>query len=253
MDTKHKSSRTAIKLALAAMFAALVFVATYSFVINIPATGGYFNLGEIVIYVAALVFGPLVGGFAGGVGAAISDALVAPQFALGTLVIKALEGVVVGYLGKKTVNKIAASKWWVFAVLLGISVGLLLAITGAVYLSGNVSLYIGIPAPAEPTFSFFVPPELWYALGAVAAILIVYACFKVELQTGWNVFSIIPGGLVMVAGYYLYETLVLGKTAAILEVPLNIGQMLLGLLIAIPISRFVLRSFPQLKSQPATS
>jgi len=105
MEKKH-NTQTTIKISLAAVFAALVFVGTYSFVINIPATGGYFNLGEIVIYVAALVFGPLVGGVAGGVGAAISDALVAPPFAPGTLVIKGLEGAIVGFLGKRQVSQI---------------------------------------------------------------------------------------------------------------------------------------------------
>jgi uncharacterized membrane protein len=239
---------TTFKIALAAMFAALVFVATYTFVINIPATGGYFNLGEIVIYVAALVFGPLVGCVAGGVGAAVSDALVAPQFAPGTLIIKAFEGAVVGYLGKRRVGQITASKWRALAVLLGTGVGLLLAITGALYLSGEVSLYLGIPPPVEPTVSFFVPGEVWYGLGALSALLIIYVCLKVEPQTGWNVFSIIPGGLVMVTGYFLYETLVLGQATAYSEIPLNIGQMLIGLIIAIPITRFVLRSFPQLKS-----
>ncbi len=248
MNLLRDPHKAPFQLALAAVFTALVFVATYSFVINIPATGGYFNLGEIVIYVAAIVFGPLVGGIAGGVGAAISDALVAPQFAPGTLVIKAFEGVVVGYLGKRAVKQITTSKWRAFAVLLGIVVGLLLAITGALYLSGNISLYLGIPAPAEPTFSFFVPAELWYVIGAITALLIVYAGLKVGPQTGWTVFSIIPGGLVMVFGYFLYETLVLGKAAAIFEIPLNIGQMLIGLIVAVPITRVVLRMFPQLKS-----
>lgn len=248
MRKGDRGLNTPLRLALAAVFAALVFVATYTFVINIPATGGYFNLGEIVIYVAALVFGPLVGGVAGGVGAAISDALVAPQFAPGTLVIKAFEGAVVGCLGKRRVSQITRSKWRALSVFLGVGIGLLLAVTGALYLSGNVSLYLGIPPPIEPTVSFFVPSEVWYVLGALSALLIVYVCLKVEPQTGWTVFSVIPGGLIMVAGYFLYETLVLGQATAYLEIPLNVCQMLIGLIVAVPITRFVLRSFPQLKS-----
>lgn len=238
----------ALKVAFAAVFAALVFVATYTFVINIPATGGYFNLGEIVIYVTALVFGPFVGGVAGGVGAAVSDALVAPQFAPGTLVIKGFEGIVVGYLGKRGVSEITTSKWRVLAVFLGIATGLLLAITGVLYLSGDVSLYLGIPAPVEPTVSFFVPMEIWYVLGALSALMIAYVCLKVDPQTGWTVFAIIPGGLVMITGYFLYETLVLGQATAYGEIPLNIGQMLISLIIAVPVTRIVLRRFPQLKS-----
>lgn len=56
------------ELAIGAVFAALVCVATLALTLGIPATGGYFNIGEIVIYVAALLFGPIVGALAGGVG-----------------------------------------------------------------------------------------------------------------------------------------------------------------------------------------
>jgi len=58
----------------------------------------------------------------------------------------------------------------------------------------------------------------------------------------------------MVLGYFLYETLLavlipgLG-IVAIAEIPLNIGQMLVGLVIAVPIMYSVLRVFPQLKSR----
>ncbi len=93
----------ALKVALAAIFAGLVAAATLLFVIPIPATSGYFNLGEVLIYVAALLFGPFVGAIAGA-GAAISDVLVAAQYAPGTLTIKAIEGFLVGFL-TKTLNK----------------------------------------------------------------------------------------------------------------------------------------------------
>jgi len=43
------------KLAIAAVFAALVCIATIIFTVPIPATSGYFNLGETVIYIAALL------------------------------------------------------------------------------------------------------------------------------------------------------------------------------------------------------
>jgi hypothetical protein len=56
------------------------------------------------------------------------------------------------------------------------------------------------------------------------------------------------GGLEMVVGYFLYETLVLGQTTAIVEIPANVGQMMIGLIVAIPVARIVLRSLPQLKT-----
>jgi uncharacterized membrane protein len=86
-------------LAAAAVFIALTFVVTRYTVIPIPATKGYFNLGEVVIYIAALVFGPAVGALAGGLGAGLADVAGGYlQFAPFTLVIKGVEGFVVGRL-----------------------------------------------------------------------------------------------------------------------------------------------------------
>jgi uncharacterized membrane protein len=249
MTKEVKPEEIAFKLAIAAVFAALVCVATIVFTVSVPATTGYFNVGETMIYVAALLFGPFVGAFAGGVGAAISDMIVAPQFALGTLVTKCFEGAIVGFLSKKMFKKASKSSWKIFTVVLGVVIGLLLAIIGSIYYSGEVKLYLGIPPPPpeNPTFTGFIPVELWYFLGGIVAILIVVMASKVEPELGRAVFSIIVGGLEMVTGYFLYEQLILNK-AAILEVPVNIGQMLIGLIVAIPIVKIVQRNFPQLKS-----
>jgi len=172
----------AVKLTLATVFAALVFVVTSQIpLIPIPATGGYFNFGETTIYVAAVLFGPFVGAFAGGVGAGLSDIYLGyVHFAPGTLVIKGLEGVIVGFL--------------------------------------NIKLKL-VPNPT------------------VRAII-----------------SVITGGTAMVIGYFLYETLLATlfpslEIFAIAEIPVNIGQMLIGLTIAVPIMHAVQRIFPQLKSQ----
>jgi uncharacterized membrane protein len=248
MTAKQNPAITPLKLTAAIMFIALVCVVTISFTLSVPVTGGYFNLGEAIIYIAALTFGSIVGALAGGVGAAIADIIVAPLFAPGTLIIKGVEGAIVGFLGKKLVKQTSKSNWRIYTALLGIAVGVLLATTGAVYYSGSVALYMGIPPPPEPTVTVFVPAEFWYLLGSVTALLIIFASFKIEPQLGWTIFSTIIGGLAMVIGYFLYEQIVLGKTAAIFEIPVNIGQMLIGLIIAIPVARFVLRSFPQLKS-----
>jgi uncharacterized membrane protein len=176
MQTNFNRS-SAFKIAVAAIFAALVAAATLLFVIPIPATSGYFNLGETLIYVAALLFGPLVGAVAGA-GASIADALVAAQYAPGTFTIKGIEGFLVGFLTKKLNQKIKS-------------------------------------------------------LTICATIAIVI------------------GGFEMVAGYFLYETLALGYPVALaaVEIPFNIIQMLIGLIIAVPIMHAVLRIFPQLKSQ----
>lgn len=88
------------RLAGSAIFVALTFVITRFTVIPIPATKGFFNLGEVVIYVAAITLGPLVGLLAGGIGSALADLVAAPQFAPFTLVIKGIEGYLVGRLAQ---------------------------------------------------------------------------------------------------------------------------------------------------------
>jgi uncharacterized membrane protein len=63
--------------------------------------GGYFNLGDVMIFVAALTFNPLIGGVAGGIGSAIADIIGFPLFAIPTLIIKGLEGIIAGLITDK--------------------------------------------------------------------------------------------------------------------------------------------------------
>ncbi|MCW4016466.1 MAG: ECF transporter S component [Candidatus Bathyarchaeota archaeon] len=92
--------KTAIQISLMAVMSALVSVGTL--IVQIPNTmGGYFNVGDVMIFVAALTFGPLVGGVAGGLGSAIADVISFPVFAVPTLVVKGLEGLLAGLVTSK--------------------------------------------------------------------------------------------------------------------------------------------------------
>jgi len=93
-----------LQLILTAVFAALVAAATMIIRIPIPATTGYFNIGDAMIFIAALLFGPIIGGVAGGFGSAIADIIGYPLFAPYTLVIKGVEGWLVGKLTRRTLN-----------------------------------------------------------------------------------------------------------------------------------------------------
>jgi uncharacterized membrane protein len=245
--TKENSAKMTVKSAIAAVFAALVCVATLILIVNIPATAGYFNIGETMIYVAALVFGPLVGAFAGGVGAAIADLLVYPVFAPGTLIIKGCEGAIVGFLNKKMLKQTSTANWRTCTILLGLLVGMSLAVIGSIYYQ-NADVYLGFPQPQIPTISFSIPVGVWYFVGGILALAVALMGFKLEPESGRAVLSILIGGLEMVVGYFLYEQLVLGKTAAIVEVAANIVQMLVGLIVAIPIARVISRRLPRSRS-----
>ncbi|TFG05382.1 MAG: ECF transporter S component [Promethearchaeota archaeon] len=87
-----------MKIVLTSIMTALVCVATLILYIPIPNTpGGYFNVGEVIIYLTAILFGPIIGGLAGGAGAALADVFVAPQYAPGTFIIKFCAGFIIGY------------------------------------------------------------------------------------------------------------------------------------------------------------
>ncbi len=104
-----------IIIAISAMMASIVAVATYIIQIPVPQTGGYLNVGDAMVFTAALIFGPIVGGFAGGIGSAISDLAGAyAYFAPITLVVKGLEGTLVGLVG-------SGKSWWrdIVAVVIG--------------------------------------------------------------------------------------------------------------------------------------
>jgi len=85
------------EIAISAVMAALVCATTLLIQIPIPATQGFFNVGDAMVMVAAITFGPIVGFFAGGLGSSLADLLggwyVWVPF---TLVIKGLEGFLAG-------------------------------------------------------------------------------------------------------------------------------------------------------------
>ncbi len=96
-------------IALIGVFAALTCIFTMLISIPVPATGGYINLGEVGVMISGLLFGPVVGAFAGGIGSGLADIFLGyTSFAPATLIIKGLEGFIVGLLAdpKRTHERI---------------------------------------------------------------------------------------------------------------------------------------------------
>lgn len=94
-------------IGIVAVFSALAFVATRFLQIPILQTGGYLNFGEAIIYIAAIFFGPAVGGLVGAIGPALAD-VTSPYaaFAPFTFMIKGLEGFIVGKISSTTQSKV---------------------------------------------------------------------------------------------------------------------------------------------------
>jgi uncharacterized membrane protein len=95
---RKEASSTAI-IAMAAVMAALVCITTMLIQIPIPATEGFFNIGDAMIMIAALTGGPIVGAFAGGIGSSLADLLGGWYiWVIPTLIIKGTEGVLAGWI-----------------------------------------------------------------------------------------------------------------------------------------------------------
>ena len=94
------NQKAVIQLSLMAVMSALVTVGTL--IVQIPnGMGGYFNVGDVMIFITALTFNPFIGGVAGGLGSAIADIIGYPIFALPTLIIKGCEGLIASLIANK--------------------------------------------------------------------------------------------------------------------------------------------------------
>jgi uncharacterized membrane protein len=244
-----------VQLSLAVVFTALVFVATTVFSVYVPQTRGFFNIGEIMVFATALLLGPTIGAFAGGVGSMLADFFLGYwYYAPATLVIKACEGEVVGLLARRKLATLTRFQWRIFTFLTGLSIGLLLAGVGSVYYSGQVELYLGFPPASTPSMILDVPKEIWYVLGGIVLLALAFSGFVFEPEFGWLTFAILTGGLVMVAGYFLYQQFIIGplfgiSVLAVAEIPINLGQMLIGLVVSIPLVKTIWRSMPSLRAK----
>jgi uncharacterized membrane protein len=95
-----KKENAPVHLSLLVIMISLVTVGTL--VIRIPnPMGGYFNVGDVMIFVCALTFNPIISGISGGVGSAIADIIGFPVFAIPTLIIKGLEGFLASLITNK--------------------------------------------------------------------------------------------------------------------------------------------------------
>lgn len=113
------------RTALLGLFGALVIVATAVMRFPVPTFNLYFNLGEAVIYLTALLFGGPSGAIVGGVGSALADVLGGyPVWAPITLIIKGIEGYVVGKMAERV------SAVWAVAL------GALIMMTGYAFTAG---------------------------------------------------------------------------------------------------------------------
>ncbi len=237
---KRRSSVTLFVEAI--VFTVLVFAVTIVIQVYQPATGGYFNLGEAIIYIAAMVSTPLVAGIAGGVGASIADAVTGYGiFAPATLVIKFTEGLIAGILTRRLKNLRPPTAIGL-GVLAAIAYGLILGYIGSQYFTGEI-----LVGPEWASFTVTLPLFFWIAVAGLVFLLIIYLALAKQYHSV-EALGLMLAGLIMVTGYFLYEYFVSNPLtgrppiAALVEVPVNIGQAVIGASIALPVVVFLRRA-----------
>ncbi len=147
-----------------ALMMALTTVMTMLISIPNPATKGYLNLGDMVVFLAAMIFGKKGGFIVGGLGSALADVILGyGYFAPFTLIVKGLEGFIAG---------------WILEKRLGQKYPLLATITGGIWMAMGyfmVEIFMVGMAPAASE----IPGNLVQGgLGAITAVILGIALSK---------------------------------------------------------------------------
>lgn len=213
-------------VAATSLLTAFTLLATAVFTIYIPETKGYFNFGEVGVYISAIILPPAWAAFAGGVGSALADVLLGyPVYAPATLVIKALEALIASLLARRLERaRIGRAK----GLLLTVLVPAPLALLGALFYVGVAEIYLPTGVLATE-----VTAVLWIAVAVILAAFLLHLNFK-GLAKPQLATALAAGGVVMVLGYFLYQQFILGF-AALAEVPFNIMQVLVGMSVALAV------------------
>ncbi len=156
-------------------FITLSFLGTAAIRIPIPASGGYFNLGDTFVMAAALLYGPLVGAAVGMTGPAMADAIGFPQFILATGVVKGIEGLLVGLLSRRQPSTAR--------IVLSLTVGVVVLVGG--YFLFEAFIY---PLLAQ-TIPFFGVTDRAAALAEIVPNLLQGALSAVIAFGIWKVFT----------------------------------------------------------------
>ncbi|MCR3955566.1 MAG: ECF transporter S component [Gudongella sp.] len=149
------------------VFMALTVVMTMIIQIPAPASVGYLNLGDMVIFMAAFMFGKKGGFLVGGLGSALADILLGwGVYAPITFVAKGLEGFVAGMLFD--------TAWGRKMPLLAAGIGGVVMATG--YYAAEIFMYGAKAALVN------YPANIMQGLFGAVAASILYALLKNKIK-----------------------------------------------------------------------
>ncbi len=245
------------RLVLTGLMTALVFLLTYIVKIPVPFTSGYIHLGDSMIFLSVLVVGPFYGAFAAGFGSMFSDLLGGyAQYALPTLVIKALMALLMGLaMSGKTRKGVFAAAGSVFLVWTGFLAALYIGLIQAAATYGEGLAKVIVPdggadeLAAAGRMAHTLPRYLLLAFVGVV-LVVAAASWFVARRDGKGTFTfqaligMVAGGMCMIIGYWLVDSFVMGygALAATFTVPMSLLQFAGGILLAAALTPGVTRA-----------
>lgn len=165
------------KLVSAALFTAIICVATYIVQIPMPATGGYVNLGDCFVLTAGMMLGAGYGALAAGLGSALADMLAGyMQYVPATFVIKALMAVA-AFFFYGALKKAFGGKYNIVSKIIAVAAAEAVMVLGYF---GYEAVFLGYGVAAAGSILGNV---IQGAVGAVAAIALVTALEKVSSKS----------------------------------------------------------------------
>lgn len=166
--TGYLLPKNSLSLSIVSIFAALICILTIIIRIPIPITTGYINIGDFGVMLSGLYFGPIIGGLAGGIGSAIADIIGFPQFAIPTLIIKGLEGFIVGLISNPKKKELKIDYRDVVAVILG----------GFIMVTGY--FLVELPIYGVGAALFELPGNIFQSgFGVIGSLILVAATRKI--------------------------------------------------------------------------
>ncbi|MBY8985636.1 MAG: ECF transporter S component [Candidatus Lokiarchaeota archaeon] len=158
-----------LSLSIVGLFSALICVLTMIISIPIPATQGFINIGDAGVMITGMMFGPIIGGIAGGVGSSLADIFLGYTiYAPATLVIKGLEGFLVGLIADPKNMKSRINYRDVFAVIIG----------GITMTYGYFLYEIFFFGGPGALYEFFLNGIIQFGLGGIIAIVFIITARK---------------------------------------------------------------------------
>ncbi|MBN2155098.1 MAG: ECF transporter S component [Candidatus Lokiarchaeota archaeon] len=231
-----------LHIAITAIMIGLNTVVTVVFTVYLPLSNGFFNIGESMVYLTAILFGPYIGAISSGVGAALADIfLTYTHYALGTLVIKGVEALIVGFLYQKLMQiahnvqekRNSKTRETVTVIFIAIIITIIILSVGFIFyigpaeISGFKDLYV---------FNIKFTYIFWSGIAGINLLSIILIYVFVDSRISLKIIAMFVGGIFMIIGYLIYGTFIIGIATAYSEMPFNLLQVCVGIAIAVPIS-----------------